>query len=194
VRLGGLGQLKTPITSSGIETATFRLVVLWPNRMRYRVPPVGSIGTNTSIIIRETPRSWITSWPQVEDRLRKSQYTICITNRNGKAGLPTAHKAPYSEQCTAVTGHWEPHREGRVAQPEVTRPKARAQQLFMTFNIFRSESGDGRCIIFCSRGKTPSRIVWCYVGCLTHWKWSGKYSSYYPNICLEKLKKATKIC
>jgi hypothetical protein len=34
VWLEGLGQLKNPVTSSGIETATLQL-----NQLRYRVPP-----------------------------------------------------------------------------------------------------------------------------------------------------------
>jgi hypothetical protein len=38
VRLEGLRQLKNPMTSSGIETATFRLVAYCLNRLRYRVP------------------------------------------------------------------------------------------------------------------------------------------------------------
>jgi hypothetical protein len=36
VRLGGLGQLKNPMTSSGIETVTFRLVAQCLNQLRYR--------------------------------------------------------------------------------------------------------------------------------------------------------------
>jgi hypothetical protein len=37
VRLEGLGQLKNPMTSSGIEPATFRIVAWWLNEQRYRV-------------------------------------------------------------------------------------------------------------------------------------------------------------
>jgi hypothetical protein len=39
MRLGGLGQLKNPITS-GIEPATFQLVAQWLNQLRYHVPPI----------------------------------------------------------------------------------------------------------------------------------------------------------
>jgi hypothetical protein len=39
VRLKGLSQLKNPMTSSGIEPATLRLVALCLNQLRYRVPP-----------------------------------------------------------------------------------------------------------------------------------------------------------
>jgi hypothetical protein len=39
VRLEGLGQLKNPMTSLGFEPATFRLVALCLNQLRYRVPP-----------------------------------------------------------------------------------------------------------------------------------------------------------
>jgi hypothetical protein len=38
VRLEGLGQLKIPMASSEIETATFRLVVQCLSQLRYRVP------------------------------------------------------------------------------------------------------------------------------------------------------------
>jgi hypothetical protein len=37
VRLEELGQLKNPMTSSGIEPATFRLVAWCLNQLRYRV-------------------------------------------------------------------------------------------------------------------------------------------------------------
>jgi hypothetical protein len=39
VRLEGLGQLKNPMTSSGIEPAASRLVAYCLNQLRYRVPP-----------------------------------------------------------------------------------------------------------------------------------------------------------
>jgi hypothetical protein len=38
VRLEVLGQLKNPITSSGIELETFRLVAQCLKQLRYRVP------------------------------------------------------------------------------------------------------------------------------------------------------------
>jgi hypothetical protein len=38
VRLEGIGQFKNPVTSSGIESATFRLVVQCLSQLRYRVP------------------------------------------------------------------------------------------------------------------------------------------------------------
>jgi hypothetical protein len=40
VRLEGLGQLKDPITSPGIEPATFRLVALCLNQLCYSVSPL----------------------------------------------------------------------------------------------------------------------------------------------------------
>jgi hypothetical protein len=40
VRLEGLGQLKNPTTSSGIEATTFRLVAQFLNKLRYGVPQV----------------------------------------------------------------------------------------------------------------------------------------------------------
>jgi hypothetical protein len=39
VRLEGLGKLKNPVTSSGIWTATIRLVAQFLNQLLYRVPP-----------------------------------------------------------------------------------------------------------------------------------------------------------
>jgi hypothetical protein len=38
VLLEGLGQLKNPMTSSGIEPATFRFVAQRLNQLRYLVP------------------------------------------------------------------------------------------------------------------------------------------------------------
>jgi hypothetical protein len=37
--LEGLGQLKNPVTSSGIKPATFQLVARCLNQLRYRLPP-----------------------------------------------------------------------------------------------------------------------------------------------------------
>jgi hypothetical protein len=39
VRLEGLGKLKNPMASSGLEPATFRLGAWCINQLRYRVPP-----------------------------------------------------------------------------------------------------------------------------------------------------------
>jgi hypothetical protein len=39
VWLEGLGQLKTPMTSTGIEPTTFRLLLYCLKQIRYRVPP-----------------------------------------------------------------------------------------------------------------------------------------------------------
>jgi hypothetical protein len=38
MRLEGFGKLKNPMTSSGIEPATFRLLARRLNQLRYRVP------------------------------------------------------------------------------------------------------------------------------------------------------------
>jgi hypothetical protein len=46
VRLEGLGQLKYPVPSSGIESATFRLVAQCLNQLRYRMPTNEIIHSN----------------------------------------------------------------------------------------------------------------------------------------------------
>jgi hypothetical protein len=52
LRLEGLGQLKNPMTSSGIKPAAFRLVARCLNQLRYRVPsPVNYIKSNTPYIL-----------------------------------------------------------------------------------------------------------------------------------------------
>jgi hypothetical protein len=45
VQLEGLGKLKNPMTSAGIETATFKLVTLCLNQMHYFVPPCTNVVT-----------------------------------------------------------------------------------------------------------------------------------------------------
>jgi hypothetical protein len=40
MRLEGLSKLKNPVTSSGIEPATLRLVAKCLNQLSYRVPPI----------------------------------------------------------------------------------------------------------------------------------------------------------
>jgi hypothetical protein len=44
VRLEGLRKMKNPVTSSGIEPATFRLVALCLNQLCYLVAPGKSVG------------------------------------------------------------------------------------------------------------------------------------------------------
>ena len=44
VRPKGLGQWKIPVTPTGIETATFRLVTQCLNQLRHRVPPCDEWG------------------------------------------------------------------------------------------------------------------------------------------------------
>jgi hypothetical protein len=48
MRLEGLGQLKNPVISLGIEPATFRLVAYCLNQLRYRVPPAYSVENEIS--------------------------------------------------------------------------------------------------------------------------------------------------
>jgi hypothetical protein len=40
VRMEGLGQFRSPMTSSGFDPATFQLVAQCLNQLRYRVPPL----------------------------------------------------------------------------------------------------------------------------------------------------------
>jgi hypothetical protein len=51
VRLEGLGQLKNPLTSSGVEAATLRLVALCLNQPRYRVTLYESLNLLIFILI-----------------------------------------------------------------------------------------------------------------------------------------------
>jgi hypothetical protein len=43
VQLEELGQLKNPVTSSGIEPATFQLVAQYLDQLRYCVSPTGFV-------------------------------------------------------------------------------------------------------------------------------------------------------
>jgi hypothetical protein len=51
VRQEGLGKLKNPMTSEGLEPATFWLVAQCLNQLHYRVPPVIDIIIIIIIII-----------------------------------------------------------------------------------------------------------------------------------------------
>jgi hypothetical protein len=63
VRLEGLGQLKNPMTSSGIKPVTFWLVAQCRNQLRYRVPPY-KIRTSIKYILQlENELTWIISLP-----------------------------------------------------------------------------------------------------------------------------------
>jgi hypothetical protein len=74
VRLEGLGQLKNPMTSSGIESATFRLVAECHNQLRYCVPPHDDSAAN-----HDGPED-------SRDRTRKIHrcYEGCPRSRHGK--------------------------------------------------------------------------------------------------------------
>jgi hypothetical protein len=62
VRLEGLGQLKIPMTSLGIEPTTFRLVALCLNQLRYSVIICNSILSITATLL-ETTEQALTSFP-----------------------------------------------------------------------------------------------------------------------------------
>jgi hypothetical protein len=58
VRLEGIGQLKNPMTSSGIEPATFRLVAFWKYRSVVVLPlsliiglPLLNLGTDVLLAL-----------------------------------------------------------------------------------------------------------------------------------------------
>jgi hypothetical protein len=51
VQLEGLGKLKTPKTSSGIDLTTFRLVAKSLNQLRYHMPPKLTVSRNISFSV-----------------------------------------------------------------------------------------------------------------------------------------------
>jgi hypothetical protein len=53
VQLEGLGELKNPMISSGIEPATFRLVELYLNQLQYRVPLILLTYSGSCVMLRE---------------------------------------------------------------------------------------------------------------------------------------------
>jgi hypothetical protein len=59
VRLEGLGQFKNPMTSSVIETVTFRLAAQCLNQLRYRVPPSDVQRTKISA---HSGAKWMVYW------------------------------------------------------------------------------------------------------------------------------------
>jgi hypothetical protein len=62
VRLEGLGQLKNPVTSPGIEPATLCLVAWCLNQLRYRVP----LNHPRNFIYSEFVLSWSSSWSDMD--------------------------------------------------------------------------------------------------------------------------------
>jgi hypothetical protein len=55
----GLGQMKNPMTSSGIEPATFQLVAQRLNQLHYRVYPMYRIFTAANYEVVVTLGSWL---------------------------------------------------------------------------------------------------------------------------------------
>jgi hypothetical protein len=72
VRLEGLGQLKNPMTSSGIETATFRFVALGLNQLRYHVP----LKTKSNIFLMAMQRYSSLSDDGVRSKMFQTQYSL----------------------------------------------------------------------------------------------------------------------
>jgi hypothetical protein len=51
VRLEGLGKLKSPVTSSGIEPTSFRILSYCLNQIRYRVPLVVAVVVVAAVVV-----------------------------------------------------------------------------------------------------------------------------------------------
>jgi hypothetical protein len=76
VRLEGLGHLKTPMTLSTIEPATFQLIAFFLNQLRYRVPLFHAL-VNLSEDLLRLYTLGLTGFQAVLQLLRQNQPVRC---------------------------------------------------------------------------------------------------------------------